>query len=73
MTKEEAKDLSKFLPSDKFKKFRAANDEEIFDNAWDKVRGSNAISCKNPVLSKGVSFGPIIDSKLQILRDDIGL
>eukprot|EP01083_Nonionella_stella_P300173 1023293_1 len=73
MTQDDAANINQYLPSYKFKKFMEDNDQLIFDNCWQKVRGSNCISWDNPVYSKNVSFGPEIDSKLMEVREDSGV
>eukprot|EP01084_Bolivina_argentea_P044437 81766_1 len=54
-------------------KFMNDNKQQIYNDAWDKIRGSNAISYTNPILSKGVNYGPKIESMLSEFKENSGV
>ncbi len=73
MTREDIKDINTVLPSEIMTKFMNDNKQQIYNDSWDKIRGSNAISYTNPLLAQGVNYGTKIESMLLDLKNISGV
>eukprot|EP01084_Bolivina_argentea_P044438 81769_1 len=73
ITQQDIKKINDVLPSEMMTKFMNNNKQQIYNDAWCKIRGANAISYTNPILSKGVNYGTKIESMLDDFKEKSGV